>query len=407
MVILVGAVAQRLGRPDRASAAEPGFALVGATVLSAPNAAPIVNATVLVEHGKIAAVGPRRDVPVPDGVRIIDCADRFITAGFWNSHIHFIESKWQGPASQPAAQLEQQLRAMLGSHGFVAVVDTGSNLEDTVALRRRIEKGEVAGPAIRTAGWPLFPKNGVPFYLRDALPVMVRMAPQPKTAQEAANVVARSLDAGADIVKLFTGSWVKPNQVMPMPIPVASGAVDEAHRRGRLVWTHASNLEGLEVALAAHVDVLAHAIEDTRGLTAAHLDQMKRQRMAMIPTLKLFDSAEVVAILKEVSDFARAGGEILFGTDVGYLSDYDPTEEYARLGRAGLGWREILAALTINPAARFGATGHTGRIAVGMDADLVVLAADPTRDVRAFANARYTVRSGHIIHDSVATATNR
>jgi imidazolonepropionase-like amidohydrolase len=132
---------------------------------------------------------------------------------------------------------------------------------------------------------------------------------------------------------------------------------------------------------------------------------MKRQRMAMIPTLKLFGIKQIVPILEEVSDFARAGGEILFGTDVGFLPDYDPTEEYALLASAGLGWKEILAALTTNPAARFGAAGRTGRVAVGMDADLVVLAADPTRDVRAFASARYTLRGGRIIHDSMAAPT--
>jgi imidazolonepropionase-like amidohydrolase len=73
-----------------------------------------------------------------------------------------------------------------------------------------------------------------------------------------------------------------------MPLPIASAAVAEAHRRGKLVFAHPSNVVGLEVALAARVDVLAHAIEGTSGLTADHLRRMKAQNVSLVPTLKLF-----------------------------------------------------------------------------------------------------------------------
>lgn len=102
----------------------------------------------------------------------------------------------------------------------------------------------------------------------------------------------------------------------------------------------------------------------------------------------------------EVRDYARSGGQILFGTDVGYLTDYDPTVEYLLLESTGLGWREILAALTTSPAARFGEASRRGRIAPGMDADLVVLATDPVTDPRAFTNVRYTIRGGKVIYSA-------
>ena len=37
----------------------------------------------------------------------------------------------------------------------------------------------------------------------------------------------------------------------------------------------------------------------------------------------------------EVAAFAAAGGQLLFGTDVGYMGDFDPTDEYALMARAG------------------------------------------------------------------------
>jgi imidazolonepropionase-like amidohydrolase len=74
------------------------------------------------------------------------------------------------------------------------------------------------------------------------------------------------------------------------------------------------------------------------------------------------------------------------------------------MASAGLGWREILASLTTSPAARFGEASRRGTIAPGLDADLVVLAADPVRDVRAFADVRYAIRAGRVVYSAPAPA---
>src|SRR5262249_31609637 len=162
-------------------------------------------------------------------------------------------------------------------------------LINTVALRRRIESGEVAGPRILTSGTGLFPPDGVPFYLKESLPEGIwKRLPQPRSADEAKRVAEATMRGGADLIKLFTGSWIARDTVRPMPEPMAAAAVAAAHAGGKQVFSHASNLAGLEVALSAKVDVLAHAIDDTRGLTPEHLRRMKAQNMAMIPTLALF-----------------------------------------------------------------------------------------------------------------------
>jgi imidazolonepropionase-like amidohydrolase len=63
-------------------------------------------------------------------------------------------------------------------------------------------------------------------------------------------------------------------------------------------------------------------------------------------------------------------------------------------------YRQILASLTTNPARKFGYSDRKGRIAKGMQADLVVLGADPAQDVTAFSKVRYTIRSGKVIYTS-------
>jgi imidazolonepropionase-like amidohydrolase len=380
------------------------FALTGAKVYPSPAAEPLRDGTILVQNGKILAVGATAEITVPSGFRRVACISRVITAGFQNSHCHFTESQWSAAADAPAATLTAQLQKMLTKYGFTTVVDTASLLTSTSALRRRVDSWEVFGPRILTAGKPLFPANGVPYYVRDSVPAeLLRLLEPPASATQAVALVRDQSVKGADIVKLFTGSYIDRNTVLPMPIDIARAATAEAHRLNRLTFSHESSVAGLEIALEAQVDVLAHAVEDTRGFTPEHQQRMLEQKMAVIPTLTLYGSdTHFDRTLAALRDFARAGGDVMFGTDVGYLPEayYNPTREYELMARAGLGWKDILASLTTVPSARFNESSVRGRIAPGMNADLVVLGADPANDVRAFADVRFTIRAGRLIYET-------
>jgi imidazolonepropionase-like amidohydrolase len=287
-------------------------------------------------------------------------------------------------------------------------VDTGSYLPDTLALRSRIESGEIAGPSIRTAGSGLAPVGGSPYYI---LPARL---PEAASAEEAAAIIERTLDAGADVVKLFTGSWARRDAIVVMPVDVVRGAVGAAHRRGKLVIAHPSNSAGARAAIEGGVDILAHAFPselDGRPWDRALPPLMRERGMAMIPTLKLFvyelkrsglPPAIVARVTGNARDqlraFAELGGPVLFGTDVGYMADDDPTDEYVAMQEAGLGYPAILAALTTAPAARFGAR-RTGRLVAGMAADIVVVDGRPDDDIRALARVRLVLRNGRVIYE--------
>ena len=261
--ILLAAVVGMTGAECRAA----DVAIVHARVYPAPGAAPLVDATVLIRDGRIAAVSRR--VALPPGTTVLPCDGCVILAGFWNAHVHFTGPQWMAAARLAPPTLERQLQDMLTRSGFTSVVDTGSDLDVTGELRRRIERGEVAGPHIRTAGLPVYPAHALPYYLADLPAEVTAKLGQPESPDEARAFVAKNLAAGADITKLFTGSIVAPDRVQPMRVDIAAAAVAESHRRGALVFAHPTNLEGVRIAIDSGVDVLAHAPEVVHGIDRA------------------------------------------------------------------------------------------------------------------------------------------
>jgi imidazolonepropionase-like amidohydrolase len=378
------------------------LAIQHARIYVSPNDPPIEDGTVLVRDGIIAAVGAQ--VTVPPDARTIPCDHCVVTAGFWNTHVHFTEPKWSMAQWKSAATLNPQLADMLLSRGFTTVIDLGSNPADTFAIRRRIEKGELAGPYIYTAGTALYPPHGVPFYLRENMPGwMVHMLPQPGTPDDAQRIVRNNLNSGADVTKLFTGSWIARGHVLPMPLNIARAAVTTSHLNGRIVFAHPSNLAGTEVAIQSGVDVLAHVPDDTRGITPDLFATMVRQNMAISPTLKMFSTTVTTdphymdPMYEEVRTFHSLGGTLLFGTDVGYMTDYSTEGEFEALGKSGLDWRDVLGMLTLNAGTRMGVQNRKGTVTTGKLADLVVLGADPAADLKNFSRVRAVIRSGALI----------
>jgi imidazolonepropionase-like amidohydrolase len=159
--------------------------------------------------------------------------------------------------------------------------------------------------------------------------------------------------------------------------------------------------------------VLMHTTPASGPWTETLAARIRQQRVALTPTLKLWRvelfrageseanarAAQQVAV-DQLRTFVRVGGEVLFGTDVGYMQDDDPTEEYELMASAGMDYTQILASLTTAPAARFGDAGREGRVAPGQVADLLVLDADPAHDVTAFARVARVIRNGRIIYET-------
>src|SRR5258708_14571476 len=388
------------------------LALVRARVYPSPSEPPIENGSILIHDGHIQAVGPAATIKVPQGATVIDCKGLVVTAGFWNSHVHILTPGLLNAEKRSPEEITSQLKEIFTSWGFTTVFDIASVLQNTTRIRRRVESGEVDGPRILTVGEPFWGKGGTPVYIKGFLEANHISIPEVESTEQAAERVRQQIHDGADGIKIFANS-VEQDGILTMPLDLAKAAVDEAHRAGKLVFAHVSNNQGMEVAILSGADVLAHTTpaDDlwsssfARRLTAAHL--------ALTPTLTSWDveakkgnlNASPDAIeegmtraAQQVKAFSQAGGQVLFGTDVGYIDKFDTSEEFMWMARSGMTFQQILASHTTNPAQRFRYASHSGRIAKGMDADLVVLSADPSQSATAFSQVRYTIRNGKVIY---------
>src|SRR5208337_2544693 len=97
--------------------------------------------------------------------------------------------------------------------------------------------------------------NGIPYYLKNSLPFFILwLLPQPATPEAAVRIEERNITQGADLLKLFTGSYIARGKVLPMPEPIAQAAVEVAHRDGQLAYSHPSDFAGTKVAIDSGVD---------------------------------------------------------------------------------------------------------------------------------------------------------
>lgn len=384
-------------------------ALVGATIYISPTEAPIHDGVVLIQGEKIVAVAARAQMQFPETAHVIDCSGLTVTAGLWNSHVHFFERKWSDVAAIPAPELTLQLQDMLTRYGFTSVFDLGSSWENTRRLRDRIESGEIPGPKIRSTGPGLVPPGALPSdQVIGLMGLMKFAAPEISDPAQAAAAARKLLDEGVDGIKLFASSPRSPS----LSEIAFRAAADEAHRAGKPVFVHPNTAVDVITAVRGGVDIIAHTTPHTGPWDDALLAAMKDHGVALTPTLTLWKyyarhdrlSAQEKVTNTEIAQlraWVAAGGEVLFGTDLGAV-EYDPTEEYALMSQAGMTFPQILASLTIAPAGRFGDKNKLGRVAAGLQADLAVFRQDPATNSQALSQVKYTLRAGQIIYHATA-----
>ena len=448
-VRLACVVALALLAPTTGSARAVAYA--GATLFDGTGAAPVRDAVLLVEGGRVRAVGARAAVRLDPGAEVVDVGGRWIVPGLIDAHVHFFQSGglYTRPdvidltAAYPYAREQAELRSRLDAtfrrylaSGVTAVVDPGGpfwvfEVRDRARAQRLAPRVAVAGPLVSTVARPQLDLGDPPIV-------------QVGTPEEARALVRREVARQPDLVKIWY--VVTPERPPEASRDLVRATIQAAHASGIRVAVHATELETARIAVAEGADVLVHSVDD-RPVDAAFVAAVKERQVLYVPTLiVLSDYAAVLGERVRLLEVERrfgdpdaiaswrgmaaaralvpperarareerlrraegvmaanlralrdAGVRIAAGTDAGNIGTlHGPSlhRELQRMAEAGLTPREVLLAATRDAARVFARSPEIGTLEVGQRADFLVLGADPLADVANLTRIDRVVKGG-------------
>lgn len=417
--------------------AQDAFVFRDATVLDGTeNMEPRIGQTVLVEDGRIAAVGPAAEEDAPIGARELDLGGAYLLPGLINMHVHLCGSGRPTSAGDAGALMKRLdnpvgraiVRGLLRKRaqqqlasGVTTVRGAGDPLYGDIAVRDEFNAGKHVGPRL------IAPGTGVTVPGGHGAGLFAQIAESPEDAAELVREIAAH---GADVIKLFVTGGVFDAEkvgepgVLRMSEEVARAACEAAHRLGLSVMAHVESTEGVRVALRAGVDTIEHGAPMTpeivdlyRGGAGTQLEGRTPSVTCTIspalPFVKLppekTHSTEVQkangdivceGIVQSARDALAAGIPVGLGTDSScpYVTQYDMWREVAYFAKyVGVSNAFALHTATAVNARLLGLGDETGTVEVGKSADLIVVDANPLDDLSALRDVRHVMCRGTFV----------
>ncbi len=399
------------------------IAIVGGTLIDGTGRDALPDAVVLIEHGRIAAAGPRREIGIPLNAQRVDARGKTILPGLWDMHAHFEQVEW-GPVYLAA--------------GVTTVRDCGNELEFITAARDAIAGGRGLGPRILAAG------------LVDGSGPQALGVARVDTPAQAHMWAERYHAAGFEQIKIYSS----------MKLEEIKAVAAEAHRLGMTVTGHVP--EGLNAfqVVEAGQDQISHMMYVLQVMLpplppgTKRLDRMKaaasidlnsaESRRAieffkvhgtvLDPTLALAELftattdkpaasfepgvdkvppelsgglvtagppspySELAEKLFEkelaiLGALHRAGVAIVAGTDQA-VPGHSLHREVELYVRAGFTPMEAIQSATIVPARVMRLEQRLGTIEAGKGADIIIVEGNPLEDIRNIRNIRFVMARG-------------
>ena len=323
-------------------------------------------------EGRISALGPNDEVPIPAEAERVEAGGMTLIPGFIDAHVHI--------GFFPPRRV---LRA-----GVTTVRDLAWPPEIIFPLAERSRAPGFQGPMILAAGPMLTAPGGYPTRAPWAPSGTGLEVGGPK---EAAGAVKRVQEQGAEVVKVALNPPAGP----VLDEATLKAIVSAAHERDLEVTGHVYGLAELKKALDAGVDELAHMLMGTDRISQDLAARMASENMAVVPTLAIRSGGELKAALGNLGRFAAAGGRVVYGTDLGNAgaSPGIDRREIRLMGRAGLTPVQIIESATTVAAAQLGLK-ERGVLEVGAHADVVLVRGDPLADPNALGRVKKVWRAG-------------
>lgn len=384
----------------------PTLAIVGGYIVDPSTASPPYVGTILISGDRIVAI--QRGEARPSGVKLVQARGRYIVAGLWDMHAHLAT----GDASPRAPE-------NYVGNGVLGIRDMGGYLDALKGLRTEIANGNRIGPTMVIAGPTLNGEASAPFHRPVA------------NGAEARAAVRELAAAGVDFIKIHRRTGVEAfsaiaSEARLLGIPFAGHVPlalqwPEASAAGMKSIEHIQTLLENETAKGADsVDGAFRSLKRIEGDRGREIfEGLAAHGTFFTPTLVFFERSwqgdqrqrrelkqRLYARLRPlVAQAAATGVRILAGSD---LSDRQGTalvDELDRLVRAGLSPRQALAAATIN--ARIANGRGPGFIAVGEEASLLVLEADPTAKIGNLRRLTSVILRGRVLEAADLSALRR
>ncbi len=403
------------------------LAIVGGTLIDGTGAAPIADAAVVIQNGRIVAAGPRSKVKIPKDANVVDAHGKTILPGLWDMHAHFEQVEW-GPIYLAA--------------GVTTVRDCGNEFEFITAVRDAVAQGRGLGPRLLLAG------------IVDGSSTYTIGVERVDTPEQARMWTDRYHQAGFQQMKIY--SSVKLEEL--------KAVADEAHRLGMTVTGHVP--EGLNAYQAVeagqdqinHIDYVANIMKAPLPEGATRLDRykadanidldspeakkalafLKEHHTVIDPTLALMEfftattakppasfepgvnkvAPELAEQLTDVAPpterseigekvFAkeleivgalhRAGIPVVAGTDQ-TVPGHSLHREIELYVQAGFTPMEAIQAATIVSARAMGIEKESGTVEKGKRGDLILVNGNPLDDIHNMRNVEYVITNGTMFH---------
>jgi imidazolonepropionase-like amidohydrolase len=377
---------------------------------------------VVVRGNLIEAAGPPGQINIPGQARVIELPNTTLLPGLIDAHTHVLlhpydEAVWDDQVLKEALALRvcravNHLRSTLLS-GFTSIRDLGTEGAGyaDVGLKQAVEQGIIPGPRMLVVTRAIVATGS---YAPKGFAPEFRI---PQGAEEAdgvdslIRVVRDQIGKGADWIKVYADAAMGGAAVRPsFSLEEFTRIVETARSAGIPVSAHATSKEGMRRATLAGVATIEHG--DGGDLEVFKL--MVERGVALCPTLTASEASaryrgyrpgmdpEPARLKRARATFKQAldvGVTIANGSDMGVFAHGDGARELELLVEYGMKPVEAMRSATSVVAKTLRLDHRVGSIAPGLLADMVAVAGNPTRDIKALRQIKLVMKAGVVYRE--------